>query len=61
MVFEPEIRRRLNKNKEGLHPELEWCLSSKLDEDKKKVFTQNWSGFCARKVYCIVQKYVCAQ
>ena len=37
-------------------------LKPKLHEDqqKKKIFTQNWSGFCARKVYCTVQKHVCA-
>ena len=40
--------------KKSLHPEMEWFLCPILREDQqKKVFSLNWSGFRARKVYCL--------
>ena len=52
-VFASEIRWiPKKKKKNGLHPEMERFLRRKFREDqKKKVFSLNWSGFCARKVY----------
>ena len=62
VVLEMTYTYGLDKEEKSLHTELEWVLGPKLGEDpppKKKVFTQKWSSFCVRKVYCNVQKCVC--